>query len=413
MRRAIMSLSDIQNRQQPRGADRRPSGQHAGLLLQRFLVDCDLDQRPIKENEKRSSELKAVFQAAMAAIRCEALRALHKAAYERWVSSFAEGDPHTGEKLATAGRLIVGLGSENVLETGLRLHHTYGVPIIPGSALKGLASHYCDEVWGQRHLGNEALEENKRFRRKRSADEVEGDYHRLLFGTTEDGGVITFHDAWIVPESLDDGALRLDVMTPHHPKWQTNEAPPTDFDSPVPVSFLSVAGTFDVRLSWSGPADTPPEKAEAWADLALQILCEALAEWGVGGKTSSGYGRLGPVSRDESATPLSTAGPGVGKPAVSAPERIARPKPGEKVEARLLEERTKKGQWKAEHPLSGFVGNIENSDAVPADKRPGDALQLIVASATAFKFPTPEEEARAKRALGKGQAGPGRAGRRR
>jgi hypothetical protein len=80
-------------------------------------------------------------------------------------------------------------------------------------------------------------------------------------------------------------------MTPHHPKWQMNEAPPSDFDSPNPVSFLSVAGSFDLRLSWSGPAETPPEQAKAWTELAMEILCEALSEWGVGGKTSSGYGR--------------------------------------------------------------------------------------------------------------------------
>jgi CRISPR-associated protein Cmr6 len=381
---------------------KRKDASHPGLILQRYLA------RQLDPDERRK-----LLDAARDAARSDSLRAVYAEAYRRWERSFAGVRPFRSERLATAGRLIVGLGSENVLETGLRLHHTYGVPIIPGSALKGLASHYCDEVWGQRHLGDSAPEENKRFRRRRPADKAEGDSHRLLFGTTEDGGVITFHDAWIVPESLDDGALRLDVMTPHHPKWQTNEAPPTDFDSPNPVSFLSVAGTFDVHISWSGPSDAPLEKAETWTGLAMGILREALAEWGVGSKTSSGYGRLGPVSRAESATPLSTAGPGVGKRAVSAPGRIARPKPGEKVEAKLLEERTKKGQWKAEHPPSGFVGNIENSDAVPADKQPGDTLQLIVASATAFKFPTPEEEARAKRALDKGQTGPGRAGRRR
>jgi CRISPR-associated protein Cmr6 len=150
---------------------------------------------------------------------------------------------------------VVGLGSENVLETGLRLHHTYGIPVIPGSALKGLASHYCDEVWGQRH-NEKASEENLLFRRR-------GTHHSLLFGTTEDGGVITFHDALLTPESLNQGALGLDVMTPHHPKWQVNGAPPTDFDSPVPVSFLSVSGTFEIRLSWSGLSATPSDQAAA------------------------------------------------------------------------------------------------------------------------------------------------------
>lgn len=385
MRKAVIDL-----------AEGRRRSAHPGLLLQRYLV-----------GQSDPQERRKLLDAAREAGRNPSLRALYAEAFRRWERSFAGDKPCQSKPLATPGRLIVGLGSENVLETGLRLHHTYGVPIIPGSALKGLASHYCDEVWGQRHRGEDAPPENKRFRRKRPADEVEGDYHRLLFGTTEDGGVIAFHDAWIVPESLDDGALRLDVMTPHHPKWQTNEAPPTDFDSPVPVSFLSVAGTFDLRLSWSGPADTPPEKAAAWTGLAMEILREALAEWGVGGKTSSGYGRLVPGGT-ESAMASSSARPGASRPAVSASGRNARPKPGEKVEAKLLEERTKKGQWKAEHPPSGFIGNIENSDAVPADKKPGDTLQLIVASATAFKFPTPEEEARAQRAIGKGQRGRGR-----
>jgi len=372
-------------------------GNHPGLVLQRYLVR----QSDPKERRK-------LLDAACEAARSNLLLAVYDEAYRRWERSFAGGRPFRSERLTTAGRLIVGLGSENVLETGLRLHHTYGVPIIPGSAMKGLAAYYCDEVWGQRHLGDETSQENKRFRRKRSADEVEGQYHRLIFGTTEDGGIVTFHDAWIVPEVLGDGALRLDVMTPHHPEWQTNEAPPTDFDSPVPVSFLSVAGTFDVRLSWSGPADTPPEKAEAWTDRALQILREALAEWGVGGKTSSGYGRLVPAQSLAGARQPSPAGPA--KPKVL-------PKPGDRVEAQLLEERTKKGGWRALHAPSGLSGPIQNSGDVPSDRKAGDTVELIVASATErgldFRYPTPADEARAKRVTGKGQGGRGRDRRRR
>lgn len=231
----------------------------------------------------------------------------------------------------------------------------------------------------------------------------DGQHHALLFGTTEDGGVITFHDAWIVPNSLDDGPLRLDVMTPHHPKWQTNEAPPKDFDSPNPVSFLSVAGTFDVRISWSGPADTPPEKAEAWTGLAIEILREALSEWGVGGKTSSGYGRLVPaVSLPEARRPSSAA--------PARPKVL--PRPGERVAAQLLEERTKKGGWRAMHAPSGLSGPIQNSGDVPSNRKAGDTLELIVASATErgldFRYPTPADEARAKRVTGKGQGGRGR-----
>jgi|SRR5579885_341044 CRISPR-associated protein Cmr6 len=363
MRRAIINLGTERNR-----------GTHAGLILQRYLAD--------QSNPERRALLGAARQAASS----ESLRTLYAHAFARWAQSFSKDNTHRSERLAVAGRLVVGLGSESVLETGLRLHHTYGVPIIPGSALKGLASHYCHEVWGQRHNEN-ASQANTSFRRGEK-------YHSLLFGTTEDGGVITFHDAWLVPESL-SGSLCLDVMTPHHPKWQTNEAPPTDFDSPNPVSFLSVTGTFEVRLSWSGPAATPRDRAEAWTELAMQLLREALAEWGVGGKTSSGYGRLVDAeSLDNGGQPVEAAAP---------------PKAGELVDARLLEQRTKSGGWRAMHETSGLSGPIQNSAEVPADKKAGDQLKLVVAFANAreiaFRYPAPPDQARAQRAPKKGRAG--------
>jgi len=383
MRQAIVNLNDGRRR-----------ATHPGLILQRYLV-----------KQSDPSERRTILEAACHAAGSESLRSIYAEAFERRDRSFASDQPCQSERLSTASRLVVGLGSENILETGLRLHHTYGVPIIPGSALKGLASHYCDEVWGQRHLHDEAALENKQFRRKRDKGDDEGDYHRLLFGTTEDGGVITFHDAWIVPQSLTNGALRLDVMTPHHPKWQTNEAPPTDFDSPVPVSFLSVAGTFDVRLSWSGPADVSQDQAEAWTKLAMQLLQEALAEWGVGGKTSSGYGRLIAAANGRQSPPTAPAKP------------RDLPKPGQKVEALLLEERTRKGGWRAMHAPSGLSGPVQNNGDVPSDKTVGDVLELIVASATErsvdFRYPTSADEARAQRSSsGKGQGGRGKGGRR-
>jgi CRISPR-associated protein Cmr6 len=377
MRQAIVNLNEG-----------RRHATHPGLILQRYLV-----------KQSDPSERRIIFEAACHAVGSESLRSIYAGAFERRDRSFASDQPCRSEHLSTASRLIVGLGSENVLKTGLQLHHTYGVPIIPGSALKGLASHYCHDVWGQRQNAS-APEENLAFRRG-------GKHHSLLFGTMEDGGVIPFHDAWIVPQSLTDGTLRLDVMTPHHPKWQTNEAPPTDFDSPVPVSFLSVAGTFDVRLSWSGTAGASQDQTEAWTKLAMQLLQEALAEWGVGGKTNSGYGRLvsaNQVSNGREFPPATVAKP------------KALPKPGEKVEALLLEERTRKGGWRAMHAPSGLSGPVQNSGDVPSDKTAGDVLELIVASATErsvdFRYPTSADEARAQRSSGKGKGGRGRPQRR-
>ena len=52
-------------------------------------------------------------------------------------------------------------------------------------------------------------------------------------------------------------------------------------------------------------------------------------------------------------------------------------KTGSKINGVLLEEKTKKGGWKAKADGLG-VGNIQNSDEVPADKKPGDSVNLEV-----------------------------------
>ena len=64
----------------------------------------------------------------------------------------------------------------------------------------------------------------------------------------------------------------------------------------------------------------------------------------------------------------------------------------------LLEERTKRGGWKAEWSDGVMVGPILNSDDVPDDKKPGLEVDLFVKSARAetaiFEWPTPEVKAR-------------------
>lgn len=290
MRQAIIRL-----------ANRRSQSHHLGLLLQRYL------SRQATGEGGDPEEKRALLDAACQASRSEPLRGLYQNAFDRWDSSFPKDESQSTADLRTVGRLIVGLGAENVLEAGIRLQHTYGVPVIPGSALKGLAAHFCDRVWGQAHLGHDAPIESKRFRRECSEADLR--YHNLLFGTTDEGGVIAFHDAWLTPGSLSNAGLMKDVMTPHHLAWQTNEAAPTDFDNPTPVGFLSVSGTFRVRISWAGPPDHV--QAMNWTALTMRLLKDALAEWGVGGKTSSGYGRLiesgsssGPLRQDRAQEPL-------------------------------------------------------------------------------------------------------------
>ena len=227
---------------------------HPGLLLQRYL------HKAASGDNGEPKEKRAILDAAISSKRCD----MYEAAFERWQKSLPALT--VANDLQTLGRLIVGLGTESVLETGIRLHHTYGTPVIPGSALKGLAAHYCHDLLGEKF--------------KRGTDS-----YAILFGKTKDRGCIIFHDAWLDPESLNP--LKLDVLTPHHPHWLDGSVAPSDFDSPIPIPFLSVAGKFHVAVSWCGPAH---DEAEKWTKFAMECLRDALCEWGIGGKTSSGYG---------------------------------------------------------------------------------------------------------------------------
>jgi hypothetical protein len=176
-------------------------------------------------------------------------------------------------------RLAIGHGGESVIETGMTLHHTYGVPYIPGSSLKGVAASFAGRKLGGLWASG-------------------GVAHRTLFGTTSSAAYVDFLDALPLPGKWQ---LQRDVLTVHHPKYYRGEAaPPADYDDPTPIYFLTAVGEFLIALR-------PSDGAEAWAEAGYGVLKMALDEEGVGGKTSSGYGRLrvgDPLPRVEVGTML-------------------------------------------------------------------------------------------------------------
>jgi CRISPR-associated protein Cmr6 len=180
-------------------------------------------------------------------------------AYARWEKLWR------GEKAAfvvkgrVRVRLLVGMGAKGVTQAGLRLSHTYGTPVIPGSAVKGVVRAYIEQ------------------------DDKE--LARLLFGDTDGQGLVTMEDAWWAPEPRPP--LVLDVVTSHHPRYYTGSEPPADFDNPNPFQFLSVRGSFLFAGRFEG-TDTDGK----WAGYLKGVLREALEKIGIGGKTASGYGRF-------------------------------------------------------------------------------------------------------------------------
>jgi CRISPR-associated protein Cmr6 len=103
-------------------------------------------------------------------------------------------------------------------------------------------------------------------------------------------GCVEFHDALYVPGSAGHKPFARDVLTVHQKRYydsrEDSKEWPSDWDSPNPVGFLTVRPGTRFLLVLTGPGE--------WTGLAMTLLLEALAAWGIGGKTSTGYGRLRP-----------------------------------------------------------------------------------------------------------------------
>lgn len=291
-------------------------------------------------------------------------------AFARWKASFtAPGDVLV--EVEAVSRLLVGHGLGSATDVGLTLHRTWGVPLIPGSALKGLLAHWVDAVLGPDP--NQPEPDRLPFAgvdwQGRRIRHGPGEVYRVLFGAPEadeetddrpkeaQRGLITFHDALWVPNTPSSTPLAVDVLTVHQKRYydSTGGSWPVDWDDPNPVTFLSVRPGARFLVALSGPAE--------WTALAKELLLKALAEWGVGGKTAAGYGRLVAVQERAGGSPPATV-----------------PAEGDILDC-VLVERLKSGQWRARHEESGLQGPIVNSKKVPADAAPGSAIRLKLTKA--------------------------------
>jgi CRISPR-associated protein Cmr6 len=247
---------------------RNPRSAHPGLLIQRGYPTYDQSEQGKQAKTAHISEVCRI-----------PIDDLYRHAYERWVRVTANPMRFRSHVLRLDTRLFIGLSGGGMLETGCAIAHSYGVPYIPGSSVKGaVRAHVSGTQFGERHravceelFGTEPIKDDPQGR----------------------SGLVTFHDAWWVPESAPqphrDRPLVAEVVTTHHPDYYRTEGqdPATDLDSPIPNAQIAVQGAFLFAL----------EGEPAWTDLALQMLVAALAESGVGAKTRAGYGYLSPDER--------------------------------------------------------------------------------------------------------------------
>jgi CRISPR-associated protein Cmr6 len=244
-----------------------------GLWLDRFLTVNPQNWEITQEAKRRHRLMELIGRPEWRSQMQEKLNALqnrHKAMLE-WYKQrgFAVRRIPEEEKppAKPVWRFVVGLGAAHVLETGITLHRLFGLPIIPGSALKGAAKAYAQLVEGRTDDDPELV---------------------AVFGTTEQAGSVIFFDA--IP--LEVPKFQLDIMNPHYPQYYdkrggSSKEPvsPADWDSPRPVFFLTVTET-PYRFAIAARS----EQGNRLLDLAEKWLKGALAELGIGAKTSADYG---------------------------------------------------------------------------------------------------------------------------
>ncbi|RRD04535.1 type III-B CRISPR module RAMP protein Cmr6 [Arachnia propionica] len=191
----------------------------------------------------------------------------------RWARLSAGLPGVVQRQVTTSSSLAIGTGNFSPVENGLTLHGTWGVPYLPGAALKGLA-----------------LRAAVRF----GLSELESE---VIFGTTASRGYVNFDDGWLLPDP-DRPLFELDVMTPHAGEYYSSQGKeaPDDSREPVPIQFLVVPK--DTRFLVTLDC---PESGD-WAEAAMTILAFGLQKLGLGGMTSSGYGRftVEPVGKGQS-----------------------------------------------------------------------------------------------------------------
>jgi len=256
MARLDMEFDDFFNTNQP----------HVGLALDRYLREWPDD----------STEKGKQFANFVGCARGLPVSAFYPPAYQRWrdimVEQAAQGNAYLwcGK---VDGRLFLGTGGVSPLEAAVTLHHTYGLPSLPGSALKGLARAYASEK----------LDGQNRWIEQGQIDVLFGREPATVDGEWDggDAGYVIFHDAWWIPGSNPHPLVR-EIVTVHHPNYYTSKGstPATDFDSPTPNVQVAIQGSFLFAV------EGPP----AWAAFAMKLLQAALQAWGAGAKTAAGYG---------------------------------------------------------------------------------------------------------------------------
>jgi len=172
--------------------------------------------------------------------------------------------------------LIVGLGSGSVLETSIKLHHIYGVPYIPASAIKGVLRTY--RIWKLAEWNEEKYKEiEKRINENKSTRDEEKNLIKI-FGNQQQKGKLIILDAY--PTNFE--GFDIDIMNPHFPDYYDKDEPPADWQNPNPITFLTIPEGTTFKFFF--------KNINIYDNNLKDDLQKAFKNIGIGGKTALGYG---------------------------------------------------------------------------------------------------------------------------
>lgn len=203
---------------------------------------------------------------------------------------------------ATLGaRMMVNLAGGVVENAGIALDRCFGMPVIPGSAVKGITR--VQALWEIREAKGE---EKLRLLRLAmlllgyGAHDLRGDFGwaggaREAQAIAEEIGAQDFKGcACFLPAyPTTPATLVVDMVNPHYPKYYSGKpGPATDDESPVPNYFPAVeaGSTFGFAAMLNRLPSVPNVTSAVLLAQVKQWLERAVTRKGVGAKTAAGYG---------------------------------------------------------------------------------------------------------------------------
>lgn len=213
--------------------------------------------------------------------------------------------PPTAKSLVMqlAGRLIINQAGGILENAGLCLHHHFGYPVIPGSAVKGCARHAAWERWNEA----EDAAEKRCLARKialtfgyPTGDSKNLDFHLVedepeLFGEKGPLKIVAGSIVFLAAVPQGRAQLVIDIVNCHHMEYYGGKRDhATDDESPNPQFFPAVeaGASFVFSLLPVGRRTETVKKTYGFDPLefALDVLREGLEGQGIGAKTAAGYG---------------------------------------------------------------------------------------------------------------------------